>query len=74
MTEHGHTHPHHEQGPHPSASHQDRPYWVRAHRDWRFWAAVICIAAALGIYISSVDLSLVPGRHHHPSQTVPAGQ
>jgi hypothetical protein len=74
MTEHGRTHTHHETGPHPSASQQSRPYWMRAHRDWRFWIAVICITAALGIYISSVDLSLVPSRHHHTSQTVPTGQ
>jgi hypothetical protein len=45
---------------------------MRAHRDWRFWLAVFFIAAALFVYITSVDLSLVPGRHHH--ETVPAGQ
>lgn len=74
MTQHGRTHPHHEEGPHPAASHQDRPYWMRAHRDWRFWAAVLCIGVALVVYISSVDLSLVPGRRHPHQQTVPAGQ
>jgi len=51
---------------------QDRPYWMRAHRDWRFWVGVVCLAAALFIYVTTVDLSQVPGRHHH--QTIPAGQ
>jgi hypothetical protein len=74
MTEHGRTHTHHQTGPHLSAPQQSRPYWMRAHRDWRFWIAVICIAAALGIYITSVDLSLVPGRRHPSAQTVPAAQ
>lgn len=72
MTEHGHTHPHHEQGPHPKASQQKGPYWRRAHRDWRAWIAVICVGAALYIYITSVDLSLVPGRRH--AATVPVRQ
>ena len=48
--EHGH---HHEVHPH-------RPYWKRAHTDWRFWVAVFFIFAALGIYVVTVDLSLVP--------------
>ena len=72
MTDRGSTHPHHEEGPHPSEAQQARPYWMRAHRHWRFWLAVFFIAAALFVYITSVDLSLVPGRHHH--ETVPAGQ
>jgi len=59
--DHGH---HHE-------THVHRPYWRRAHRDWRFWIGVFCISVALIIYISTVDLSFVPGRHSH---TVPVGQ
>lgn len=60
------THTHHEQGPHPKNVHHDpRPYWKRAHRDWRFWVAVFFIGAALFIYVTSVDLSLVPNRHPH---------
>jgi hypothetical protein len=47
---------------------------MRAHRDWRFWVGVVCLAVALFIYITSVDLSLVPGRHHQRHETVPAGQ
>ena len=42
-----------------------RPYWQRAHRDWRFWVGVVCIFVALAIYISTVDLSLVPSKHPH---------
>jgi hypothetical protein len=37
-----------------------RPYWKRAHRDWRLWIAVVFLAAALAVYIGTVDLSLVP--------------
>ncbi|MGA8530564.1 MAG: hypothetical protein WB622_12675 [Acidobacteriaceae bacterium] len=72
MTDPGTTHTHHEEGPHRSEAQQKRPYWMRAHRDWRFWIAVVCIAAALFVYITSVDLSMVPGRRHHA--TVPVGQ
>jgi hypothetical protein len=72
MTESGTTHTLHEEGPHPTYAQQARPYWMRAHQDWRFWVAVLCIGAALFIYVTSVDLSLVPGRRHHA--TVPVGQ
>ncbi len=44
---------------------KQRPYWQRAHRDWRFWVGVVCIFAALAVYISTVDLSLVPSKHPH---------
>lgn len=74
MTEPGTTHTHHEEGPHPTHAQQQRPYWMRAHRDWKFWVAVLFIAAALFVYIVSVDLSIVPGRHHHHAQTLPPGQ
>jgi hypothetical protein len=74
MTDPGTTHPHHEEGPHASHAQQARPYWMRAHRDWRFWVGVACLAVALFVYITSVDLSLVPGRHHRQHQTIPAGQ
>jgi F0F1-type ATP synthase membrane subunit a len=60
-TEHGH---HHE-------VHIPRPYWQRAHKDWRFWVAFVFIFAALFIYITTVDLSLVPRRHQH---SVPISQ
>ena len=59
MSEHKKHHP--DTGPHPAKdSRLHGPYWRRAHRDWRFWVAVCFIFAALAIYISSVDLSLVP--------------
>ncbi|MGC1360712.1 MAG: hypothetical protein WA419_04200 [Silvibacterium sp.] len=63
------THTHHEQGPHPSSVR--RPYWKRAHRDWRFWVAVFFVSVALFIYVTSVDLSLVPNKHPH---SVPMSQ
>jgi hypothetical protein len=50
---------------------KQRPYWQRAHRDWRFWIGVVCIFVALAIYISTVDLSLVPSKHPH---SVPASE
>jgi hypothetical protein len=66
------THTHHEEGPHESSGHHgQRPYWQRAHRDWRFWVGVFFISLALFVYITSVDLSLVPRRHPH---SVPASQ
>jgi hypothetical protein len=65
------THTHHQQEPHHGTQHEHRSYWKRAHRDWRFWIAVIFITLALFIYVTSVDLSMVPGRHHH---AVPVGQ
>ncbi|MBB6143764.1 hypothetical protein HNQ77_001713 [Silvibacterium bohemicum] len=66
------THTHHEQGSHQKDVHHDhRPYWKRAHRDWRFWVAVFFIGAALFIYVTTVDLSLVPNKHPH---SVPVGQ
>lgn len=56
---------HHDEGPHVRTDHSHLPYWKRAHRDWRFWIAVFFIGAALFIYITSVDLSLVPRTHPH---------
>jgi hypothetical protein len=66
------THTHHEEGPRGEAgTHEKRPYWQRAHRDWKFWVGVFFIALAIFIYVTSVDLSLVPSRHPH---SVPASQ
>jgi hypothetical protein len=54
-------HHHPDTGPHlPSGHDNSIPYWKRAHRDWRMWVAAIFILAALGVYIVTVDLSLVP--------------
>jgi hypothetical protein len=54
-------HHHPDEGPHAPAGHDhSMPYWRRAHRDWRMWIAAFFVLAALGIYIVTVDLSLVP--------------
>jgi hypothetical protein len=53
------THHHAQEG--PVAPHeQQKPYWQRAHKDWKFWVGVIMIAAAVAIYVFSLDLSTVP--------------
>jgi hypothetical protein len=45
------------------------PYWKRAHHDWRFWIAVFFIFAAIGIYVATVDLSLVPNAYRRHTLT-----
>jgi len=42
------------------------PYWRRMHRDWRFWVGAFFMAAALGVYIFSENLSWVPRGHQFP--------
>jgi hypothetical protein len=70
MSEIKHHHP--QEGPHPPKdSDHYVPYWKRAHKDWRFWVGVICIFVALGVYITSLDLSLVPHRQDQPSSRTP---
>ncbi|MGA8940693.1 MAG: hypothetical protein WB439_16140 [Acidobacteriaceae bacterium] len=55
-------HHHAETGPH--LSHEQRPpYWKRAHKDWKFWIGVILIAAAIAVYVGSLDLSTVAHPH-----------
>jgi hypothetical protein len=45
----------------PKAPHeQQKPYWQRAHKDWKFWVGVVLIAAAVFIYVTTLDLSTVP--------------
>jgi hypothetical protein len=69
MTEIKHHH-HPDEGPRAPSDHDHSiPYWKRAHRDWRMWTAAFFVFAALGIYIVTVDLALVP-RVHAPSVTV----
>ena len=41
-------------------SHGQTPYWRRAHHDWRFWFGLIAILVAIGIYVGTNDLSIVP--------------
>ncbi len=48
----------------PKAPHEQQPpYWKRAHKDWKFWVGVLFIAAAIIIYVCSLDLSTVPHPH-----------
>ena len=59
--EHEHHHHHPDTGPHlPHA--QEKPYWQRAHKDWKFWVGVVFIAAAIVIYVTTLDLSTVSRR------------
>jgi hypothetical protein len=55
-------HHHSETGPHEPHE-QQLPYWKRAHKDWKFWVGVVFIAAAIVIYVLSLDLSTVPHPH-----------
>ena len=40
--------------------HPPKPYWRTAHTDWKFWVVVFFLFAAIGIYVVSYDLVLVP--------------
>jgi hypothetical protein len=59
MSEAKHHH-HPDEGPRAKADPDRVPYWKRAHRDWRFWVAAIFLFAAIGVYVGTVDLALVP--------------
>jgi hypothetical protein len=41
-------------------SHGQIPYWRRAHHDWRFWCGLLAMLVAIGIYVGTNDLSMVP--------------
>jgi hypothetical protein len=43
------------------------PYWKRAHHDWRFWVGLICMFAAIAVYVITDDLALIPIRRPPPS-------
>jgi hypothetical protein len=58
-----HQHPHHEHG---SEHHASK---TGIHRDWRFWA-VILMLAAMGLYVATMDESVLPGGQ--VEQPVPA--
>jgi hypothetical protein len=60
---HGGEHSHRDTGPHPPHP-QGIPYWQRAHKDWKFWVGVVFIAAAIVIYVLTLDLSTVPHPQH----------
>ena len=36
------------------------PYWPRAHKDWRFWAVLLLMLAAMGVYVTTNDLAWRP--------------
>jgi hypothetical protein len=36
------------------------PYWRRMHRDKRFWIGALFMAAALAIFVLSINLAWVP--------------
>jgi hypothetical protein len=59
-----HHHDEHHHHPHPTGPvephEQQVPYWKRAHKDWKFWVGVLCIAAAIVVYVVTLDLSTVP--------------
>jgi hypothetical protein len=46
------------------------PYWRRAHHDWRFWFGVLAMLVAIGIYVGTNDLSMVPSGRQ---KQMPAG-
>jgi hypothetical protein len=60
--------------PHPlGESHHgygQTPYWRRAHHDWRFWLGLVVMLVAIGIYVGTNDLSMVPSG---PQKQMPAG-
>ena len=37
-------------------------YWTRAHRDWKFWAGMLLVFAAIGMYVMTDNLAMVPHR------------
>jgi hypothetical protein len=52
---------HPEHIPHDSSkSGETRPYWKRAHHDWRFWIAMVLMAAAISTYVLTQDLRIRP--------------
>ncbi len=58
--DHPHEHHHADTGPKPKKDHGEVAYWRRAHLDWKFWVGAAFIAAAIVIYVLTLDLSSVP--------------
>jgi ABC-type Zn2+ transport system substrate-binding protein/surface adhesin len=56
---HPHEHHHADTGPKPKKDHSEVAYWRRAHLDWKFWVGAAAIAAAIVIYVLTLDLSSV---------------
>ena len=53
-----------------SAKKTKHPFWKRAHRDWRVWIAVFIMLVCMGIYVISLDYSLLP---HIDEKPLPSG-
>jgi uncharacterized membrane protein len=51
-------------------SHGHTPYWRRAHHDWKFWFGLFVMLVAIGIYVGTNDLSMVPSGRQ---KQMPAG-
>ncbi len=41
------------------------------HKDWRVWLAVLLMLALMGVYLTTMDLSVRPGGSH-PTERMPA--
>jgi hypothetical protein len=62
MTMHDSEHSH-SNGESHHRHHGETSYWRNAHHDWRFWLGLIAILVAIGIYVGTNDLSMVPSGH-----------
>ncbi|MEO7413618.1 MAG: hypothetical protein ABIZ81_09690 [Opitutaceae bacterium] len=57
-------------GPHAAERRTQRPSWKRMHHSPFFWVAAVCIMVAMIIYVTTNNLSMVPGERAQPQ--VPA--
>jgi hypothetical protein len=69
LSESNYGHPGNE-GPQHGVIHQvnnpdKQPYWKRAHRDWVFVLGMVLVFLAIGTYVFSDDLSLLPRGQPH---------
>ena len=65
MSESNYGHPGNEGSPRDSVPHTYHPYWKRAHRNWLFVLGMVLVFAAIGTYVFSDDLSLLPRGQPH---------
>jgi hypothetical protein len=47
-------------GPHLVDHHSKQPAWKRIHRSPFFWVAAVCIAIAMYIFVTSLNLAVEP--------------
>jgi len=57
--------------PHSDVGGDQDAYRKRAHHDWKFWTALVLMLTAMGVYISTLDLAVMPGVKT-PQQVQPA--